>query len=174
MKRLFLVLTLLLLLAPFARADSKTSGLTELTTTPAVDDLVQIVDISDTSMSATGTNKKIQFNTFTAPPSVAGGSAGLTAPYEYYICTGTCTVTPPAPVSGKANQFVVMNDTNVATVITLAAIASVQYENSGRTALCTANHTMTSGGAVGDSITLVSYGTGIYYTAGSKGTWTCQ
>jgi hypothetical protein len=174
MKRLFLILAVLFLLVPFARADSKTSGLTELTTTPAVDDLVQIVDVSDTTMAASGTNKKITAKTLLAPPVVAGGSSSVSAPYEYYICTGTCTITPPTPVAGFSYQFGVFNDTNVATVITLEAVSGVQYENSGRTALCTANHQMKSGGAVGDSITLVSYGTGVYYSAGSKGTWTCQ
>jgi len=161
------------MMTPFARADSKTSGLDELTTTPAVDDFMQIIDKSDTSMAATGTNKKILAKTLLVPPVAAGGSASVNAPYAYYVCTGTCTVTPPAPTAGFSYQFVIFNDTNISTVITLETIASVQYENSGRTALCTANHQMKSGGAVGDSITLISYGTGVYYTAGSKGTWTC-
>ena len=62
---------MLFTMAPFAMADSKTSGLTELTTTPVVDDLIQIVDVSDTSLSATGTNKKIQAKTLLVPPVAA-------------------------------------------------------------------------------------------------------
>lgn len=40
----------------------KISDLTELTQTPAADDLIQVVDVSDTTASATGTNKKIQYS----------------------------------------------------------------------------------------------------------------
>jgi len=42
-------------------ADSKISNHTELAARPASGDLLEIVDVSDTSMAATGTNKKIQF-----------------------------------------------------------------------------------------------------------------
>lgn len=54
-------------------ADTKTTGLTELSAAPADDDLVTIVDISDTTMSAAGTNKKI-----TRANLVAGLSSGGT------------------------------------------------------------------------------------------------
>lgn len=40
-------------------ADSKISGYSELAAAPASGDLVEIVDVSDTSMAASGTNKKI-------------------------------------------------------------------------------------------------------------------
>lgn len=54
---------------------SKISTLTELTT-PANGDWVEIVDVSDTTQAATGTNKKIQkSNLFTGTGSV-GGSTG--------------------------------------------------------------------------------------------------
>lgn len=39
-------------------ADKKTTGLDELTTPPADNDFVGVIDVSDTSMAATGTNKK--------------------------------------------------------------------------------------------------------------------
>lgn len=45
-------------------ADSKTSGLSALGEAPASGDLVEIVDVSDTSMAATGTNKKITVSNF--------------------------------------------------------------------------------------------------------------
>ena len=43
-------------------ASRKISALTELTTTPANDDLIQVVDVSDTTYGSGGTNKKIQYS----------------------------------------------------------------------------------------------------------------
>ena len=40
-------------------ADSKTTQLAQLAATPAVDDQLMIVDVSDTSMAASGTNKRL-------------------------------------------------------------------------------------------------------------------
>ena len=54
-------------------ATRKTSQLTALTTAPANDDLVMVVDVSDTSMSASGTNKKVTITTL-ASAIVAAGS----------------------------------------------------------------------------------------------------
>lgn len=52
-------------------ADTKISGLTELTT-KATDDLLVIVDVSDTTMAATGTDKKITVaNLASAPDDVS-------------------------------------------------------------------------------------------------------
>lgn len=54
-------------------ATRKTSQLTELTTTPANNDLVMLVDVSDTTMSSSGTNKKVTVSTL-ATAIVAAGS----------------------------------------------------------------------------------------------------
>lgn len=54
-------------------ATRKTSQLTELTTTPANNDLVMVVDVSDTTMSSSGTNKKVTVSTL-ATAIVAAGS----------------------------------------------------------------------------------------------------
>lgn len=54
-------------------ASRKISSLTELTTTPADGDLIQVVDVSDTTFGAGGTNKKIQYSNLVQPvPSTAG------------------------------------------------------------------------------------------------------
>jgi hypothetical protein len=45
-------------------ADTKISALTELSTQPDVADLVPVVDVSDTSMAASGTNKKVTASNF--------------------------------------------------------------------------------------------------------------
>lgn len=103
-----------------------------------------------------------------------GTSVSLTAPREYYVCTGTCTVTPPVPVAGY--EFCVMNDDNVATVITLAALgSSARYENTPRTAYGTAGTgTMVSTGVVGDSICIVGRDSTHYLSISSNGSWTAN
>lgn len=44
--------------------DTKISGLADLGTSPDSGDLVPVVDVSDTSMAPTGTNKKVSFSNF--------------------------------------------------------------------------------------------------------------
>jgi len=103
-----------------------------------------------------------------------GTSVSLASPRQYYVCTGTCTVTPPVPVASNVYEFCVMNGDNVATVITMAAIgSSARYENTTRTAYGTAGTgTMVSGGAVGDKLCIVSLDSTHYLTTSFNGTWT--
>lgn len=107
-----------------------------------------------------------------ATPLATGTSVSLVGPRQYYVCTGTCTVTPPVPVAGY--EFCVMNDDNVSTVITLAALgSSARYENTARTAYGTAGTgTYVSGGAVGDKICIVGRDATHYLTASFNGTGT--
>lgn len=104
----------------------------------------------------------------------AGTSVALTAPRQYYICTSTCTVTPPVPVAGY--EFCVMNDDNVATVVTLAALgSSAMYENTARTAYGTAGTgTFSSGGAVGDKVCIIGRDATHYLTPSYNGVWTAS
>lgn len=106
-----------------------------------------------------------------ATPLATGTSVSLAGPRQYYVCTGTCTVTPPAPVAGY--EFCVLNDDNVSTVITLAALgSSARYENTARTAYGTAGTgTFISGGAVGDKVCIVGRDATHYLTTSFNGTW---
>lgn len=106
-----------------------------------------------------------------ATPLTTGTSVSLTAPRQYVVCTSTCTVTPPVPAAG--DEFCVMNDDNVATVITMAAIGtSARYENTARTAYGTAGTgTFISGGAVGDKVCLLGRDATHYLTVSFVGTW---
>lgn len=99
-----------------------------------------------------------------------GTSRTVSLQSEFYVCTSTCTVTPLTPSEGT--QLCVQNDDNVSTVITLAAISGVQYEATARTSYGTANHTVTSGGAVKDQICIVGRDTTHYNVWSSVGTWT--
>lgn len=109
-----------------------------------------------------------------ATPLAAGTSVSLAAPRQYYVCTGTCTVTPPVPAAGY--EFCVYNDNNKATIITFAALgSSAMYENTARTAYGTAGTgTLVSGGAVGDKACIVGRDSTHYSTTTFQGTWTAN
>lgn len=133
--------------------------------------------LGEESPSLTVNGTTCTLGTSCTPPGrdllVVGSSTGntFTAPTGYFVCTSTCTVTPP--VSAAGYQFCVMNDDNVSTVITLGAIgSSVKYENTARTAYGTAGTgTFTSGGAVGDMVCIVGRDSTHYLTTTFKGTW---
>ncbi len=98
-----------------------------------------------------------------------GTSITLTAPRGYAICTGTCTVTVPVPATGY--EFCIMNDDNVSTAITLAALgSSAMYENSARTAYGTAGTgTLVVAGAAANKVCIVGRDSTHYLTASSNG-----
>lgn len=104
----------------------------------------------------------------------AGTSVTLAAPRQYFVCTGACTITVPVPAAG--DEFCVMNDDNIATVITLSAIgSSARYENTARTAYGTAGTgTFVSSGAAGDKVCLLGRDATHYLTASFNGTWTAN
>jgi hypothetical protein len=91
---------------------------------------------------------------------------------EMWECTGTCTVTPPAPVAGQ--PFCVRQDTGVTTVITLAAISGVYYEHTDHSAYGTINATMTSAAAGNQQICMVGRDTTHWQVASYAGTWTAN
>jgi hypothetical protein len=63
-------------------ADTKITALAALAATPADGDLLTAVDVSDTTMAASGTNKKLAYSTLrdaiNAPALVVAGSSSLT------------------------------------------------------------------------------------------------
>jgi len=109
-------------------------------------------------------------------PLAIGSSTGnvVVAPNGFFVCTAACTVTPPVPAAG--DQFCVMNDDNVSSVITLGALGSgAQYENTARTAYGTAGTgTFTSAGAVGDQVCIIGRDPTHYLTKSFTGTWTAH
>lgn len=131
--------------------------------------------------SATATTQAAKTNNTTvattgyvdAPtPLTAGTSVTLATPRQYFVCTGTCTITAPVPAAGM--EFCVYNDDNVATVITFSAIgSSARYENTARTAYGTAGTgTLVSGGAVGDKMCLIGRDSTHYSVGAFNGVWT--
>lgn len=104
-------------------------------------------------------------------PLTTGTSVSLSAPRAYFVCTSTCTVTPPVPSAGY--EFCVSNDNNVSTVITLAALgSSAMYQNTANTAYGTAGTgTLISTGATGTKICIVGRDSTHYLTTTYQGTW---
>lgn len=114
-----------------------------------------------------------QVQSTAAPVTLATGtSVSLSAPAEVYVCTSTCTVTPPVPAAGY--QFCALNGDNVTTVITMAALgSSSRYEVTARTSYGTAGTgTMVSGGAAKDMVCIVGLDSTHYITTNFIGTWT--
>ena len=103
------------------------------------------------------------------PLPTPGSGATLAAPRSYYVCTTTCSVTLPTPAAGY--EFCVLNDDNVSTVITFAAISGVQFENTARTSYKTANTSIVSGGAAGDKLCVLGRDSTHYLVASYVGTW---
>lgn len=128
-----------------------------------------------TPSSGTGTNiTGVVNNNVLAVTLATGTSVTLTAPREYYICTSTCTVTPPVPAAGY--EFCIRNGNNVSTVITMAAIgSSARYENQAHTAYGTAGTgTLVSAGAAGDQVCLLGLDSTHYLFASGTGVWTAN
>lgn len=95
-------------------ADTKISALTELAETPATGDLIPIVDVSDTTDAATGTNKKV------TRANIIGGLAPLASP------TFTGTVTLPVGLTGviRTDTGVVSVDSDVTDIVSAASLTA--------------------------------------------------
>lgn len=113
----------------------------------------------------------VTFGTTQPAPLTIGTSGSITGSYGYYVCTSTCSITLPAPAAG--DQFCIRNDSAATTVITIAAITSVQFERTTFNGYGTATTgTMVSGGALGDKICLVGRDATHYLVGTYIGTWT--
>lgn len=112
-------------------ADSKITGLTELSAAPSAGDLLLLVDVSDTTMAATGTNKKFDATRLVAH----GGTADITTLTVTNIkstsaSTGTVTLNTPTAsiplldiVGGGASRLAV----RATDVITDATTKQARY-----------------------------------------------
>jgi len=112
----------------------------------------------------------------TAVPLTVGSGTGnvFVAPNGYFICTASCTVTPPLPTAGV--KFCIQNDVNTTGVITLGALGgSGAYGNQANTAYGTAGTgTLSSGGTATDSLCIEGRDTTKYVITYHVGTWTAS
>jgi hypothetical protein len=70
-------------------ADSKITALTALTAADPVNDMFPVVDVSDTSMAASGTTKKISVNNILSSSPTASGALTVTG----LVTAGSATIT---------------------------------------------------------------------------------
>jgi len=75
-------------------ADSKITALTALTAADPVNDMFPVVDVSDTSMAASGTTKKISVNNILSSSPTASGALTVTG----LVTAGSATITGAATV----------------------------------------------------------------------------
>ena len=129
-------------------ADSKITALTALTAADPINDMLPIVDVSDTTMAASGTTKKISVNNILG----ASGTATLASA----TITGAATVGTTLGVTG---------------VSTLASVGVTGAATVGTTLLVGTNATLTNGNVI-----LSTSGKGIDFsvTADSSGTMTSE
>lgn len=108
--------------------------------------------------------------TGTAVTFTSGTSRTIANASEIVVCTSTCTITVPGSATAGM-QFCVQNDDNVSTVITLAAVSGVQFENTARTSYKAANTALVSSGAVGNQICMVAISATKWNVFSYTGTW---
>ncbi len=158
----------------FTSANAGASNFT--LTLPAATDTVAVLATAQTwnAVNTYGNSQITPNNAVVATLLATGTSVSLTGPREYYVCTGTCTVTPPVPVAGY--EFCVLNDDNVSTAITLAALgSSARYENTARTAYGTAGTgTLSATAVVGNKVCILGLDSTHYLTTTFTGTWTAS
>ena len=125
-------------------ADSKITALAALTTADPANDMFPVVDVSDTSMAASGTTKRISINNILAcSPSATLASAAI---------TGAATVGTTLGVTGAS---------------TLASVGVTGAATVGTTLLVGTNATPTNGNVI-----IGTSGKGIDFSATSEGSGT--
>jgi len=125
-------------------ADSKITALTALTAADPANDMMPIVDVSDTSMAASGTTKRISINNILAcSPSATLASATI---------TGAATVGTTLGVTGAS---------------TLASVGVTGAATVGTTLLVGTNATLTNGNVI-----IGTSGKGIDFSATASGSGT--
>jgi hypothetical protein len=129
-------------------ADSKITALTALTAADPVNDMFPVVDVSDTTMAASGTTKRISVNNILG----ASGVATLASA----TITGAATVGTTLGVTGAS---------------TLASVGVTGAATVGTTLLVGTNATLTNGNVI-----IGTSGKGIDFsaTANSSGTMTSE
>ena len=125
-------------------ADSKITALTALTAADPINDMLPIVDVSDTTMAASGTTKKISVNNILG----ASGTATLASA----TITGAATVGTTLGVTGAS---------------TLASVGVTGAATVGTTLLVGTNATLTNGNVI-----IGTSGKGIDFSAVTGGTGT--
>ena len=128
-------------------ADSKITALTALTAADPVNDMFPVVDVSDTSMAASGTTKRISANNILSSSPTASGALTVTG----LVTAGSASITGAATVGTTLG---------VTGASTLASVGVTGAATVGTTLLVGTNATLTNGNVI-----LGTSGKGIDFTA---------
>ena len=136
---------------------TKITDLTELTTTPNNDDVLHIVDISDTTGGSAGTSKKIKVSTL---PSGGGGGSGsvtsvaLAAPSALTVTGSPVTTAGTITIAGAgtSNQYIDgtggLQTTPTGTVTGVTGVAPITSTGGAAPAIAITNATSSARGAM--------------------------
>ena len=139
-------------------ADSKITALAALTAADPVNDMFPVVDVSDTSMAASGTTKRISANNILSSSPTASGALTVTG----LVTAGSTSITGAATVGTTLG---------VTGASTLASVGVTGAATVGTTLLVGTNATLTNGNVI-----IGTSGKGIDFsaTANSSGTMTSE
>ena len=152
-------------------ADTKITALTALTAADPINDVIPIVDVSDTTMAASGTTKKISVNNILSSSPTASGALTVTG----LVTAGSATITGALTANGNiamANATAITSggavvlyvDTNLVAIRARATNGIRFQESTGVNNLLTVSDAGVFGfldGAGGTRMTLNSTGLGI-------------
>jgi hypothetical protein len=113
-------------------ADSKITALTALTAADPVNDMFPVVDVSDTSMAASGTTKRISANNILSSSPTASGALTVTG----LVTAGSATITGNLTVD--TNTLFVDSSNDRVLIGTLTALGSAKLSILGKTQADTA------------------------------------
>jgi hypothetical protein len=102
-----------------------------------------------------------------------GTGVTIALPHGYAICTGTCTVTLPAPTAA-GDDFCVWNDVGVATAITITGVTNVYFSNVALSAYGTISGSFTATAVAGNSVCMVARDTTHWHVKSYTGVWTAN
>jgi hypothetical protein len=135
-------------------ADSKITALAALTAADPVNDMLPIVDVSDTIMAASGTTKRISVNNILSSSPTASGALTVTG----LVTAGSATITGAATVGTTLG---------VTGVSTLASVGVTGAATVGTTLVVGTNATLTNGNVI-----IGTSGKGIDFSATASGSGT--
>jgi hypothetical protein len=102
-----------------------------------------------------------------------GTSVTVALPHGYAICTGTCTVTLPAPTAA-GDDFCIWNDVGVGTAITISGQTGVYFSNVATSAYGAVSGSFTATAAGGNKVCMVARDTTHWIVLSYTGVWTAN
>jgi hypothetical protein len=124
-------------------ADSKITALTALTAADPVNDMFPVVDVSDTSMAASGTTKRISVNNLLSSSPTASGALTVTG----LVTAGSATITGDLTVDTSTLKVDSTNNRVGIGTATPSAPLNVRFDNAGASTVALFENSRSVGGS---------------------------